>query len=63
MENQIEAKKERTLEDVQREYNSLCAKAGHLQYTLVTVGADLKLVNEQLRELNLEAAKIQSKTE
>lgn len=52
---------ERTVETIHREYSDLCAKAGHFQYTIVTVQKDLDLVNEQLRALNLEAAALKAK--
>lgn len=50
----------RTVEGIHKEYTQLCAQAGHLQYQIATLGKDLELVNEQLRALNLEAAKIAS---
>lgn len=52
------AKPSRTVDDVRKDYSSLCARAGHLQYQIDTIGKDLTLVNDQLRELNFEAAKI-----
>lgn len=54
-------KKERTVEEIQQEYTQLCAKAGHLQYSISALKTDLGLVNEQLRDLNLEASRAASK--
>jgi len=50
--------KERTVEVVHQEYSQLCARAGHLQYQVAVLSKDLEVVNEQLRELNFEAAKL-----
>lgn len=50
----------RTLAEVTQDYSNLCAKAGNLQYQIQVFGEDLKLVNEQLKELNFEAAKLKS---
>ncbi len=49
-------KKERTVSEIQSEYSGLCARAGHAQYQISVMQKDLELINEQLRELNLEAA-------
>lgn len=56
-----ENKKERTLEDVQREYFNVAAKAGEAQYRIGRVEEDLRLFNKQLLDLNLEAAALQAK--
>lgn len=52
---------ERTYQDVQNEYTSLCNKAGHLNYQIDTHNRDLKLIYETLRSLNFEAASLQAK--
>lgn len=49
--------KKRTVDEIQQEYTQLCARAGHLQYNLHTLTADLELLNGQLRDLNFEASK------
>lgn len=49
-------KKGRSVQDIQEEYTRLCAKAGHLQYQVFTHSKDLEMVNETLRELNIEAS-------
>lgn len=46
----------RTIETIHKEYSELCAKAGHLNYQIYTLSKDLELVNQQLRDLNLEAS-------
>ena len=51
-------KQEKTVESIQQEYTQLCARAGHVQYQLHTLTQDLEQINLQLRDLNLEAAKI-----
>lgn len=53
-----EVKKVRGIQDIQGEYQALCAKAGHLQYQLYTFQKDLNLVNDTLRDLNVEASKM-----
>lgn len=50
----------RTVEQLSGEYAQLCQKAGHLNYQIHAISKDLELVNEQLRELNLEAATLQA---
>lgn len=49
---------ERTVAKIHEEYTALCARAGHLQYRIFTDGKDLELLNQQLRDLNLEAANL-----
>lgn len=56
-------KKARSVEEIKQEYSSLCAQAGHLQYQVFTLGKDLGLLNDQLRELNFEAAKARAEEE
>ena len=51
--------KKRTLNDVQQEYVNLCTRAGDLQYKIQAFKKDLEVLNNQLRELNFEAVKIQ----
>jgi hypothetical protein len=46
----------RTVEEIQREYSNLCAKAGHVYYQIATLEKDLELVTASLRDLNIEAA-------
>lgn len=58
-----EIKKERTVADIQTEYQNLCVKAGHIQYQVFALETDLKMVNETLKALNIEAATLQSKTQ
>lgn len=48
----------RTVEAIHKDYSQLCSQAGHLQYQIVTLQQDLDILNKQLRELNLEAAKL-----
>ena len=55
-----EQAKVRTIEDVQREYQQTCVRAGHLQYQVYGLTKDLEMVNKQLLDLNLEAAGIQA---
>lgn len=52
--------KKRTLAEVHQEYSNLCAKAGNLQYQITVFNEDLDLVNDQLKELNFEAAKLKT---
>jgi septal ring factor EnvC (AmiA/AmiB activator) len=53
----------RTVQEIQNEYSNLCAKAGHLQYQIATLGKDLDLLNAQLRDLNFEAASAKNNEE
>lgn len=50
----------RSIVEIQTEYQNLCLKAGHLQYQVYTFGKDLDMVNQELRDLNLEAAAIKA---
>lgn len=52
-----EEKKERSVVEIQTEYQNLCAKAGHLQYTVDVYQRDLERINATLRDLNNEHAK------
>lgn len=53
-------KQNRTIQQIQQEYQELCLKAGHFQYQIYTMGRDLELVNKELRDLNLEAAAVKA---
>lgn len=55
-----ETKKERTLQDIQSEYQNAAMRAGHLEYQIYTLKRDLTLLNETMRDLNLEAASVQA---
>lgn len=50
----------RTLDDVRNEYNQLAFRAGNLQYTIHAAEKDLDMLNESMRNLNFEAAKLQN---
>lgn len=50
----------RSLEDIQKDYQSLCLKAGHIQYQIYVHTSDLGLLNDQIKDLNFEAAKLHS---
>jgi predicted nucleic acid-binding Zn-ribbon protein len=54
-----EQKPARTMADVQQEYQNLCAKAGQAQYQIAILSKDLEMLNDALRDLNVEAATIQ----
>lgn len=58
-----ETKKPRTVDDIRLEYQTLCTKAGHIQYQLFTLENDLKIMNDQMRNLNVEAATLSAKEE
>jgi hypothetical protein len=52
--------KKRPISDIHAEYSNLCAKAGHIQYQIYNNNKDLEIINQQLRDINLEAAKLQA---
>lgn len=52
---------ERSLGQLQEEYNKLCAQAGHLQYSIASMSKDLENINGALRKLNEEAASLANK--
>lgn len=51
-----EAPTPRQMDEIQKEYGELRARAGELQYTLFVYEADLANINDRLRYLNNEAA-------
>lgn len=51
-----EPKKHRAISEIEQDYANLCAKAGSIQYQIHVAERDLGLLNEQLKDLNLEAA-------
>jgi hypothetical protein len=53
--------KERTIEEIQKEYSLVCAEAGQAQYQLFILQKDLEIKNDRLRSLNLEAAAVTAK--
>lgn len=53
--------KTRTFEDVQMEYSQLALRAGSLQYEIHVKSKDLEMLNDSMRKLNMEAAKLQAK--
>lgn len=50
-------KEPRALEDINKEYNQLCLKAGDLQYRIKCFGGELENINHALLQVNQEAAK------
>lgn len=53
----------RTFETVQTEYQQLALRSGHIQYQLHALTKDLALLNDQMRDLNFEGAKIKGEEE
>lgn len=49
----------RTYSQVQQEYVNLALKAGNIQYQMFILKKDLEVMNQSLRDLNFEAAKLQ----
>lgn len=47
------------MQDIQQEYQNICARSGQTQYQISALKSDLDLLNKSLRDLNLEAAAIQ----
>ncbi len=58
-----EQKAPRSLVELQQEYARLCANAGQMQYQIFDLQKNLDLVNEQLREVNLEASTVKQSEE
>lgn len=50
----------RPVSEIQTEYQGLCTKVGHIQYQIFVLSKDLALLNETLRDLNVEAARSQA---
>jgi hypothetical protein len=48
----------KTMEDLKRDYTGLCSMAGDMQYKIMCLTEDLKNLNERIRMLNQEAAKM-----
>ncbi len=48
----------RDLKTIQTEFAALCQRAGHCQYEIHARQKDLEVINNQLRDLNFEAAKV-----
>ena len=53
----------KSVEALQQEYGSLCAKAGHIQYQISVLTTDLAEINNQLKSLNFEAHALSSAKE
>jgi hypothetical protein len=51
----------RSIGEIQAEYQSLCTRAGDLQYKVFIFSKDLELVNASLKDLNFEAAAAHSR--
>lgn len=58
-----EEKKSRSIEEIQQEYASVCAKAGEAQYRISRAKADLLTFNQRLLDLNLEAMAVAAEKE
>ncbi len=54
-------KPSKTIQDIQQEYQGLCTKLGHMEYQVYTINKDIELLKSTLRDLNFEAASVQSK--
>lgn len=48
----------RTKEQIAREYSNLCTKAGHAAYQIATIQKDIDLMHSTMRDLNIEAARV-----
>lgn len=57
--NPTETKPERTVQQIQEEYQQLAFRAGNNQYQIYTLERDLDVLNSKMRELNFEAAAAQ----
>lgn len=53
-----EQKKARSSAEIQNEYQNLCARAGHIQYTINVMEGDLERINGALRDLNNEHSQV-----
>lgn len=53
-------KSSRSVAEIQQEFTAICARAGHLEYQVFTYRKDLEILNNQMRELNFEAAAVQA---
>lgn len=53
----------RTFESVQTEYQQLALRTGHIQYQIAAFTKDLEILNEQMRDLNFEGAKLKGEEE
>lgn len=51
--------KKRTVTEIQGEYTQLCARAGHLEYSIYALQSDLELLNLTMKDLNIEGAAAQ----
>ena len=49
-------KEPRALEAISQEYQQLCYKVGQNQYQIYVLKKDIEMMNEQIRNLNFEAA-------
>lgn len=43
---------DRTIDQIQQEYNQNCAEAGHLQYQKAVLSQHIKTINEKLDQVN-----------
>lgn len=48
----------KTMEDLQKEYTRLVCRAGELQYDIANKTKDLQTLNESIKAVNLEAARL-----
>lgn len=48
----------KTMEDLQKEYTRLVCRAGELQYDIANKSKDLQALNESIKAVNLEAARL-----
>lgn len=55
-----EATPARTLEEINAEYNHLCAKAGDFQYKILCFQGELSATNQRLFAVNKEASDLKS---
>lgn len=59
--SEAKEKAPRSIGEIQAEYQSLCTRAGDLQYKVFIFSKDLELVNASLKDLNFEAAAAHSR--
>lgn len=54
-----ETKPMRAMEEIMKDHNALCLRAGMLQYQMTIQGQELQQLNAKINQLNIEAHELQ----
>ncbi len=56
-------KADRSLDEITKEYSTLCARLGQAHYNVHAINKDIEFLSNNIRDLNFEAARVKAKND